>query len=104
MNSLAFAQAFGALLLAAVGCLFWRRNRPRHALNLCVALGLIVLAGVQAKLFVELSSLFDLMVQVKHIGADTAEAARAETSFWAGVVSLVIGGLGVNLLSAWIDS
>ena len=53
---------------------------------------------------VDLSSLIDLMAATGRTTADEALKAKVATSLWAGVASLVAGGVGVNLLSSWIDS
>lgn len=98
------SQTITALILTAITCSLWKPNTSRGLRNFLVSVGLVVLACIHAKYMVDLSSLIDLLAQTKNTTLDAAEKAKSITSIWAGVASLIVGGIGVNLLSSWIDS
>lgn len=94
-----------ALLAICIAlCFVWNRNKPRYFGNLCIAIALIVFSILHVRFLSDLSFIFD--VAANQNLATLKEAAEAKTSaaFWAIVVSAVVGGVGINLLSNWIDS
>lgn len=98
------SQTISALILTAIISSLWKPNTSRGFRNLLVSVGLVVLACVHAKYMVDLSRLIDLLAQTKNTTLDAAEETKSIASIWAGVASLIVGGIGVNLLSSWIDS
>ncbi|WP_298325239.1 hypothetical protein [Asticcacaulis sp.] len=104
MENIPAGQAISVLLLGVLTCSFWQRNSPRSWINLAVAISLVVLACSFAYVQLDLPTLFDRLASFNQISSDVAAIGKLQAGFWAGVVSLVVGGVGVNLLSSWIDS
>ncbi len=104
MEIIATWQTLTLLIMGGMLCSVWKTGESRSWRNFSVCFILIVGACIHATYMVDLSNLFDLLAKNGKITEEAADKAKAIASIWAGVASLVVGGVGVNLLSSWIDS
>lgn len=104
MENIPAGQAISALVLGVLICCFWQRNSARSWISLAVATSLLALAYSFSYVQLDLPTLFDRLASFNQISSDAAATAKLQAGYWAGVVSLIVGGVGVNLLSSWIDS
>lgn len=104
MHLLAAYQTIALLIFCFIVCWFWQPNQNRSKANLAISLGLVVLACLHAQYIVDLSELMDVLASAGKVTAEETAKAKAITSIWAGIASLIVGGIGVNLLSSWFDS
>lgn len=104
MKDLAALQTIALLVFTFVLCWFWQPNKHRAKGNLGISVLVIAMACIHAKYLIDLSELIDLVASKGIASKEEAAEARVATTIWAGVASLAIGGVGVNLLSSWFDS
>lgn len=104
MNELAALQTIPLLLVSFVLCLAWQKNKSRSLGNLFISIAVIAMACIYGQFMIDFSELIDLTASKGFTSKVEAAEAKAAVAIWAGIASLVVGGVGVNLLSSWFDS
>lgn len=107
MDSLVCSLVIGVGIVPAVLVMTWIKQNGAETWRISNFFAGLVLVGIAAYLtglLTDWASIFDLLKSRGQLSSDEYEKAKGNTAFWLAIVPVAIAGIGINVITSWLQS